>query len=211
MLRLAKKPDHRPADPKEARKLVSEMISGDTCRSLDQLMDLQNEIYFNPVTFSNVNLPPTRRYGVEVSGRWQALSTLDLSANYTYAIAEFREGEVGGVSLVGKSVPLVSKNKANGQLLWRFLPPARFLATVSYVGPQFFDGDATNTFDQKMPSYTLINLKAEYDIDGWTLAAGVNNLLNEKYFNYGLVVGNTYVAYPQATLTVYASARYVFR
>jgi iron complex outermembrane receptor protein len=123
-------------------------------------MELDNEIYFNPVTFANVNLPPTERYGVEVQGRWLPTDTLDLSANYTYAIAEFRGGEVGGDALTGKTVPLVSKNKANAQVLWRFLPPARFLATVSYVGEQFFDGDATNTFGQKIPSYTLVNLSA---------------------------------------------------
>ncbi len=174
-------------------------------------MDLKNEIYFNPVTFANVNLPPTERYGVEVQGRWLPTDTLDLSANYTYAIAEFRGGEVGGDALTGKTVPLVSKNKANAQVLWRFLPPARFLATVSYVGEQFFDGDATNTFGQKIPSYTLVNLKAEYDIEGWTLAAGVNNLLDEKYFNYGLVVGPTYIGYPQAGITFFGSARYAFR
>ena len=174
-------------------------------------MDLDNEIYFNPVTFSNINLPPTRRYGVEVQGRWLPTDTLDLSANYTYAVAEFRSGDIGGDALDGKSVPLVSRNKANAQALWRFLPAARFLATVSYVGEQFFDGDATNTFGQKIPAYTLVNLKAEYDIDGWTLAAGVNNLLNEKYFNYGLVVGQTYIGYPQAAITFFASARYVYR
>ncbi|MET0216680.1 MAG: TonB-dependent receptor [Burkholderiales bacterium] len=174
-------------------------------------MDLNNEISFNPVTFSNVNLPPTRRYGVEVQGRWLPMDTLDLSVNYTYAVSEFRSGEIGGDSLAGKTVPLVSRNKANAQVLWRFVPSARFLGTVSYVGEQFFDGDATNTFGQKIPAYTLVNLKAEYDIDGWTLAAGVNNLLNEKYFNYGLVVGPTYVGYPQANLTLFTSARYVFR
>jgi len=174
-------------------------------------MDLNNEISFNPVTFSNVNLPPTRRYGVEVQGRWLPTDTLDLSANYTYAVSEFRSGEIGGDSLAGRTVPLVSRNKANAQVLWRFVPSARFLGTVSYVGEQFFDGDATNTFGQKIPAYTLVNLKAEYDIDGWTLAAGVNNLLNEKYFNYGLVVGPTYVGYPQANLTLFTSARYVFR
>ena len=182
-----------------------------TLRSTFYGIDLKNEIYFNPVTFSNVNLPPTRRYGIEVQGRWLAADTLDLSANYTYAVAEFRSGDIGGDLLDGKTVPLVSRNKANAQVLWRFLPVARFLGTVSYVGEQFFDGDATNTFSQKIPAYTLINLKAEYDIDRWTLAAGVNNLLNEKYFNYGLVVGSTYVAYPQAGITFFASARYVYR
>lgn len=185
--------------------------SGYSLRTTFYDMRLNNEIYFNPVTFTNVNLPPTERYGVEVTGRWSPSEAFDLSANYTYAIAEFRSGDVGGASLSGKSVPLVARNKANAQMLWRFLPSARFYATVSYVGDQFFDGDATNTFGQKIPSYTLVNLKAEYDIEGWTLAAGVNNLFNEKYFNYGLVVAPTYIAYPQAGITFFGSARYAFR
>lgn len=174
-------------------------------------LDLNNEIHFNPVTFTNVNLPQTRRYGVELAARWLPTDTLDLSANYTYAVAKFEDGVIDGVPLAGKSVPLVSRNKANARVLWRFLPAARFLGTVSYVGEQFFDGDETNTFGQKIPAYTLMDLKVEYDISGWTLGAGVKNLLSEKYFNYGLVVGPTYIGYPQVDRTFFASAQYVFR
>jgi hypothetical protein len=38
MLRIAKKADHRPADPREARKLVSELHAGDATRGLEQIM-----------------------------------------------------------------------------------------------------------------------------------------------------------------------------
>jgi hypothetical protein len=38
MLRIAKRADHRPADPREARKLVSELPSGDPVPSLEQIV-----------------------------------------------------------------------------------------------------------------------------------------------------------------------------
>lgn len=39
MLRIAKRADHRPADPREARKLVSDLPSGDALRSLEQVVE----------------------------------------------------------------------------------------------------------------------------------------------------------------------------
>jgi hypothetical protein len=39
MLRIAKRADHRPADPKEARRLVSELPAGDAVRSLEQIVE----------------------------------------------------------------------------------------------------------------------------------------------------------------------------
>lgn len=39
MLRIAKRADHRPADPREAKKLVSELPAGDPLRSLEQIVE----------------------------------------------------------------------------------------------------------------------------------------------------------------------------
>lgn len=39
MLRIAKRADHRPADPREARKLVSELPGDDALRSLEQVVE----------------------------------------------------------------------------------------------------------------------------------------------------------------------------
>ncbi len=39
MLRIAKRADHRPADPREARRLVSELPSDDPLRSLEQVVE----------------------------------------------------------------------------------------------------------------------------------------------------------------------------
>ena len=44
----------------------------------------------------NTNLPPSRRRGLELDGRWKASETLTVGAAYTYTDARFREGTLPG-------------------------------------------------------------------------------------------------------------------
>ncbi|MCW5623299.1 MAG: TonB-dependent receptor [Burkholderiales bacterium] len=58
---------------------------------------LDNEILYLssiliPPAGQNINLPPTRRQGVELDGAMSFGQAWSISANYTYAEAEFREG-----------------------------------------------------------------------------------------------------------------------
>jgi iron complex outermembrane receptor protein len=176
-------------------------------------MDIDNELYFDPATFVNRNLPPTRRYGVEAEGKWRLARSLDLFVNYTYAVSEFRSGSFGGVPIAGNEVPLVPRHAANAGAGWAFAPRARADIVATYVGEQVFDGDETNTFGRKMPSYTVVDLKLSYERGSWLLGAGVRNLLDEKYFSYGVFDSftPTYFAYPQPERSIFATAQYSFR
>jgi iron complex outermembrane receptor protein len=176
-------------------------------------MDIDNELYFDPATFTNRNLPPTRRQGVEAEGKWRVGASVDFFLNYTYAQSEFRSGDFGGVPIAGNEVPLVPRHAANAGAGWAFAPRARADLAVRYVGEQVFDGDETNTFGRKMPSYTVVDLKLTYGSGGWLLGAGVKNLCNEKYFNYGVFDSftPTFFAYPQAERSIFATAQYTFR
>ncbi len=175
-------------------------------------IDTSNEIHLNPFTGNNVNLPPTRRRGVEVSSRANLGESVTVTANYTYADSEFKSGTVGAVSIANNEVPLVPRNAANVTLTWRALDRLRLSGQVSYVGQQRFDGDETNQFNQMMPAYTVVDLKVVYDIKAWLLTAGVKNLFDEKYFSYGVFTGfPTYSAYPLAQRNFFATAQYAFR
>jgi iron complex outermembrane receptor protein len=192
------------------RELGVEWHAGRTYyRATAYEMDTDNEIHLDPIAFNNVNLPPTRRYGLELEGRWSPLSALDLYANYTYAVAEFRSGNFGGIDVSGKDVPLVPRNKANAGALWRVLPHTRLNVDVAYVGPQLYDSDETNTFGRKMPAYTLVDLKLTREAGAWTLSAGAKNLLNRSYYTYGVFTGfPTFNAYPAPERSFFASAQY---
>jgi iron complex outermembrane receptor protein len=173
-------------------------------------IDLSNEIFFEAFTFTNRNLPPTRRSGVEADARWQ-FGAFDAFVNYTYANSEFRSGEFGGISIAGNEVPLVPRHAANAGLTWRFMPRSQAHAVVQYVGTRRFDADEANTF-RRMPSYTVVDVKVTHEERAWGFAAGVRNLFDEKYFSYGVFTGfPTFAALPAPERTVFLTAQYAFR
>jgi iron complex outermembrane receptor protein len=175
-------------------------------------IDTNNEIHLDPIAFNNVNLPPTKRYGAELEGKWSFSPTLNIFANYTYTVAKFRSGSFGGIDVADKDVPLVPHAMANLGMSWEFLPRTRVSALANYVGQQRFDSDETNTFNSKMPGYTLVDIKLSHEYRGWSINTGVKNLFNEKYFTYGVVTGfPTFNAYPASERAVFASAQYDFR
>jgi len=176
-------------------------------------IDIDNELYFDPVAFVNRNLPPTRRQGVEAEGMWRLGGSVDLFVNYTYAQSEFRSGSFGGVPIAGNEVPLVPRHAVNAGAGWAFAPRARADLVARYVGEQVFDGDEANTFGRKMPSYTVVDLKLTYASTGWLIGIGMKNLFDEKYFNYGVFDSftPTFFAYPQPERSFFATAQYTFR
>ncbi len=177
-------------------------------------MDLNNEIHFNVLTFENMNLSPTRRQGMELDGKLAIARSVELFANYTYTDAKFREGVYGGTDLSGKNIPNVPRHRATIGASWSLSEKTRLNGAVSYTSEQYFDNDQTNSFNQKMPDYTVVDLKLMHKEGNWTLAAGINNLLNEKYFTYGTRSTWTpgrYTAYPMAERNLALSVGYTFK
>jgi iron complex outermembrane receptor protein len=179
-------------------------------RATAYYMTLENELHFDPISFTNINLPPTRRYGTEVEGNWRVRSWLELGASYTYAVAKFRSGQLSGEDVAGRTVPLVPQHKFSLDANLDFSSDTRLSVRFSYVGSQFFDSDETNSFGQKIPAYRLVDLKLSHRIDKWTLSAAVTNLFNEKYFDYGVrsLNTNTFNAYPQPEQALFFTVEY---
>src|SRR5438067_4098077 len=123
---------------------------------------LDNEIYFSPLTFSNINLSPTERRGLELEALWQTTPALDLRAGLALQQARFRSGVYGGVDVTGKTVPLVPEVLATAGVSWTYAPRSRVSFNVRYVGEQRFDNDQANTFPREMPTYTVADAKLEH-------------------------------------------------
>jgi iron complex outermembrane recepter protein len=179
-------------------------------------MDLTNEIHFNrlvPLFGSNINLPPTRRYGLEVSAKRQLGPKLAVYGDYTYTVAKFREGVFGGVDVAGHDVPVVPRHIANAGATWTFTPFTRLSGNLQFVGSQRFDNDQANAY-QKMPAYTVADLKLVHEINRWTTSLAINNLFNKHYFSYGILNAPTdassYSVYPNPGRNFLLSAAYKF-
>lgn len=156
--------------------------------------DLKNEIHFSPATFSNINLDPTRRRGVELSGHKKFGTKLTVDANYTYMISEFREG-----TFDGNDVPLVPRKTATVQASWQATPETRMVIAGNYTSSKYFDNDQSNDFGQKIPGYSWFDLLVNHSMGNWTLKAAVNNLFDREAYDYGVRSTYTpgrYNAYP---------------
>ncbi len=170
-------------------------------------IQLQNEIYFSPLTFSNINLSPTERQGIELEAFWRASDKLDLRAGWAHQDARFRSGVYGGVDVSGNTVPLVPEMLVTAGASWAFAARSRFNLNLRHVGSQRFDNDQANTFAREMPSYTLVDAKLEQRIARrWELALEVRNLFDKRFFSYGAATGpSSFSALPAPGRATYLS------
>jgi iron complex outermembrane receptor protein len=174
-------------------------------------MNLNNEIHYNAITFSNMNLSPTRRYGLELEGAHYYTDALEFAVAYSYTVAKFREGNYGGVNVSGNNVPLVPRQKLIFSSSWKISEKTTLSGNANYVGEQHFDNDQANTFSQNMPAYATADMKLSHREGSWLFNASVNNLFDHQYFNYAICSASTpgkYNAYPMSGRTVFLELRY---
>jgi len=173
---------------------------------------LENEIHCNCIAFENINLPPTQRRGVELDGKWVVSKAVTLGSNYTYADATFRSGELGGVAVAGKTMPLVPQHKFSASLNWKVSERSSMRARATYVGAARLDNDQANDAQFMRPAYALADLVLHHDAGPWRLRASALNIFNESYFSYGIRTegGASFSAYPALGRTLLLSAEYRF-
>ena len=173
--------------------------------------DVFDEIHLDPFTtgVGNTNLPPSRRQGVELDGRWQAAKALSFTAAYAYTDAKFLEGTLQGspfaigtnLPLAGKTVPLVPRHKLNLGAAWDLAPGTRLSGALTAVSEQVMDNDEPNTLGRRIPAYYVADLKLARTYGWGRVAATINNLFDQKYYNYAVRSAFTpdrYSVYPLA-------------
>ncbi len=183
--------------------------------------DVTDEIHLDPFTtgVGNTNLPPSRRQGIELQASWQARSDLRLIAGYAFTDARFREGVLPGnafaigtnLPIGGKKVPLVPEHKVNLGFAWDVAAKSRVTGSLAYVSSQYMDNDEPNTLGTKVPAYTVIDLKATRDFGRVRVGFMVNNLFDEKYYNYAVrsaFTADRYAVYPLPGRTIGLSAEF---
>ena len=183
-------------------------------------MKVRDEIHLDAFSsgIGNTNLPPSRRNGLELDGKWQALPQLALNAAYTYTDARFLEGVLPGsaapflnVNIAGKRVPLVPNHKLNLGASWAMDDKTSLNAALSYVGSQFMDNDEANDLGVSIPSYAVADVNLVHQSGAWQWNASVNNLFNRSYFNYAVksqFTAGRYNAYPLPGRTLFVGVSY---
>lgn len=176
---------------------------------------VEDEIHLDPygAGTGNTNLPPLRRYGLELEGRG-SVGAVYVSAAYTLAFAEFTSGVFNSVPLKGNKVPLVPRHKLALNATWKISPLTRLTGSANYVSSQYMDNDETNTLGVKIPAYTVADIRLEHRLNNWKLAAAINNVLDEAYHTYAVrsqFNADRYAAYPLPGRHGWVSVEYLFK
>jgi iron complex outermembrane recepter protein len=159
-------------------------------------IEVFDEIHLDPFTtgVGNTNLPPSRRQGIELDSRIQLGKTLKVSAAYAYTDATFLEGTLQGspfaigtdMPIAGKTVPLVPRHKLNLGLVWDIAARTELSGAFTAVSEQVLDNDEPNTLEHRIPAYYVADVKLSQSFRWGRLAASVNNLFGERYYDYAV-------------------------
>lgn len=171
--------------------------------------DITDEIHFNPTTFQNINLDDTEHRGVELSANAKLNDMFSVKAGYTYLSAEFTAG-----TYKGNDIPLVPEHSYNLSLLGNLPLDVSAAISWNYVSASLFANDISNTFGQQIPSYQTVDLKLSKAIGPLDLALQVNNVFDEKYFNFGVnstATAGKFNAYSLPERNAYLTASYTFK
>ena len=174
--------------------------------------DTTDEIAFDNATFSNLNLDPVRRTGVELEGRTQLAMDWNLSGSVQALQAKFSSGPNAG-----KTPPHVSRLNATARLGYAISPAHQVELAVQHRGQAVLGNDGSNSCAQQIPAKTtldaLYRFKATGAADkGWSLTAGVDNLTNAKSFSWAFTNAacNPVNVYPEQGRSLKFNARYAF-
>ena len=144
----------------------------------------QDEIYFNPATFTNENLDgDARRRGVEISFDARPLTWLGLNGSYARMVSD-----IDGGTFDGNDVPNVPDYKAVLRALFFAGRGITAVAEGICVGERLFVGDFSNGFENQ-ESFSVLNLKLEYEWKHLVAHLAVNNATGEEYSEYGALGG----------------------
>jgi iron complex outermembrane receptor protein len=173
-------------------------------------MLLNNEILFIPFPplGANINLDPTRRFGIENSATYRVTDTVRLKGSATYTEAKFREG-----IYTGNDVPLVAKWSGSAGLSWDvYQKYVVFDGVVRWVGNRRMDNDQAN-FQPMIPAHTTVDVRLGGEFKNLFWSLSVQNLFNVLYFDNAVASSATfgrYNAYPLAGRTFMAKAGATF-
>lgn len=138
------------------------------------LMNLKDEITFDPSVFRNVNLDKTSRKGIELNHRHPLNERFVLDVNYGYQIAEFESG-----LYKGKDVPLVPAHNASIAVETTVFDTIKVATLWKFTGKRVMDNDQENSFE-KIPAIRTLDFLATQSFGRLAVSYAFSNVLGSS-------------------------------
>ena len=139
---------------------------------------INDEIYYNGLTYTNTNLDKTRKYGLELYDKYNLRYNLFATLNYAFVNTNIREN-LSDPTIEGKEIPGVSKH--NIKLALGYNPTHRISLSLSHVYKS--RAYAMSDFDEnfgKMDAYNSTDFMVSYKYKKFEFFAKVMNLFDRE-------------------------------
>jgi iron complex outermembrane receptor protein len=169
-------------------------------------IDLHDEIFYNPATFTNENYPRTRRQGIEGGVKVKPFPWLSVRGNYGYIKPTLRDGPFSG-----NDIPMVPRHKGSLGVDINFGRGFLLDNRVNIVGSRHLISDWANQVD-RLNGYYTVDAKFSYSWKGLKAFIAVNNLFNRKYSEYAVTnaTGTALSFYPSPERNFLGGISYTF-
>ncbi len=134
---------------------------------------------------TSTNAGESKVDGFEVGFNGKVTDKWEVSAGYSYLDSELTKAAYNAVAQEGKPLPFVAKNSATLWSTYRILPKLTVGAGAEYRDKVFTNTNTGTTMleDKYLPTYTLYNAMAKYDVNkNVNLQLNVNNISDKRYF-----------------------------
>jgi len=149
---------------------------------------LEDEIAYNPITFANENLDPTRHEGIDIIYQSKLDPSWTLNAIFNYRRAVFSEGV-----FEGKRIPEIPSSRFTLTQQFNLGKQRHLGIDTVYTGKRHFGSDFNND-GKKMPQHALMHVNYRQENNGWLFSLKINNVTNQKTADFGTY--NTFTASP---------------
>jgi iron complex outermembrane recepter protein len=152
-------------------------------------LDLTNEIAFIPIKTSdyygyNVNLDPTTRSGVSLSGQYFITDDWSLNAGGDLVNAKFKSGDYKG-----NRIPFVAAEMFHLATAYSFHSHWRFYLEDIFNGNRYPSNDDPN-ITELLGGYSIYNFNIQYTRKNYSLNLRLNNLTNKYYYSYAVATSS---------------------
>ncbi|MEQ1134336.1 TonB-dependent receptor [Acinetobacter seifertii] len=123
--------------------------------------------------------------GFEVGFNGKVTDKWEVSSGYSYLDSELTKAAYNAVAQEGKPLPFVAKNSATLWSTYRVLPKLTLGAGAEYRDKVFTNTNTGTTMleDKYLPTYTIYNAMAKYDVNkNVNLQLNINNISDKRYF-----------------------------
>lgn len=125
-----------------------------------------------------INIDTAETYGAELEGVAWVTDDVEVTASLGLLHTEVIDGGDDYTSATGNQLSTAPKKTANLGATYFLTDNFNFGGNIQYIGGYY--GDIDNSDDQKVGGYSVINLRANYEIGQLSLSAYVNNV-TDKY------------------------------